>query len=258
LALRRQLKFLLWNVNCPSLSGTGQRRRGYPGDLLNRVEPAFSKNPTVIDRAWGTGRRATFKIEIKNSLEVVMPSRNESTRAIARLQLETPISDDTSLVKLEQQAAAYVREAKRRAPSEPAELVSSVVDAVARDYFRHAVEKYRKRMRRALPVLLLLSAMTLFAAPAIAQTDYDGAWNVTVITRTGSCQPTASYPLVVADGNVSGAADLSGSVGRNGVVRASLRGAFANGQLSGNAGSGRWNAASAGMPCSGRWMATRP
>jgi hypothetical protein len=186
-----------------------------------------------------------------------MPSRNESTRAIARLQLETPICDDASLLELQEQAADYVREAKRRAPSEPDELVSSVLDAVARDYFRHAINKQRKGARRTLPILLVLSAMTLFAAPAIAQTDYDGVWNVTVITGTGSCQPTTSYPLVVADGSVSGAADLSGSVGRNGVVRASLRGAFANGQLHGNAGSGRWNSASAGMPCSGRWMATR-
>jgi hypothetical protein len=186
-----------------------------------------------------------------------MPSRNESTRATARLQQETPISDDASLLELQEQAADYVREAKRRAPSEPDELVSSVLDAVARDYFRHAIRRQLKRARGALPALLLLSATTLLAVPAIAQTDYDGAWNVTVITRTGSCQPTTSYPLVVADGNVSGAADLSGSVGRNGLVRASLRGAHANGQLSGNAGSGRWNSASAGMPCSGRWSATR-
>ena len=186
-----------------------------------------------------------------------MPSRNESTRAIARLQLETPISDDASLLRLQEQVSAYVREARRRAPSEPDELVSSVVDAVARAYFRHAIEKQRRRMRRTLPALLVLSAMTLFVAPAFAQTDYDGAWNVTVTTRTGSCQPTTSYPLVVADGTVSGAADLSGSVGRNGMVRASLRGAFANGHLHGNAGSGRWNSASAGMPCSGRWTATR-
>jgi hypothetical protein len=186
-----------------------------------------------------------------------MPSRNESTRAIARLQLETPISGDADLLELEDQAAEYIREARRRAPSEPDELVSSVLDAVARDYFRHAIEKQRKRARRALPVLLMLSALTLFAAPAFAQTDYDGAWNVTVVTKTGSCQPTAFYPLVVTDGSVSGAADLSGSVGRNGMVRASLRGAHASGQLSGNAGSGRWNSASAGMPCSGRWMATK-
>jgi hypothetical protein len=186
-----------------------------------------------------------------------MPARNESTRAITRLQLETPISDDAGLRKLQAQASEYVREAKRRAPSDPDELVSSVVDAVARAYFRHAIQKQRKRMRRALPVLLLLSAITLFAAPAIAHTDYDGTWSVTVVTRTGSCQPTAFYPLVVTDGTVSGAADLSGSVGRNGAVRASLKGAFANGQLSGNAGSGRWNSASAGMPCSGRWTATK-
>jgi hypothetical protein len=127
--------------------------------------------------------------------------------------------------------------------------------AIAR--LRHVIEKQQKRARRALTILPVLSAMTLFAAPAIAQTDYDGIWTVTVITRTGSCQPTTSYPLVVTDGSVSGAADLSGSVGRNGMVRASLRGAHASGQLSGNAGSGRWNSASAGMPCSGQWMATR-
>ncbi|MEA2940194.1 MAG: hypothetical protein QOD09_723 [Bradyrhizobium sp.] len=114
-----------------------------------------------------------------------MPARNESTRAIARLQLETPISDDASLLKLQEQAADYVREAKRRAPSEPDELVSSVLDAVARDYFRHAIKKQRTRRRRVLPVLLLLSAMTLFAAPAIAQTEFDGVWNVTVLP---SCQ----------------------------------------------------------------------
>jgi hypothetical protein len=195
--------------------------------------------------------------KIKTAWRFLMPPRNESTRGIARIQLETPVSVDASLLELQEQAAEYVREAKRRAPSEPNELVSAVVDAVARDYFRHAIEKQRKRARRALPVLLMLSAMTLFAAPALAQTDYDGAWNVTLITRTGSCQPTTSYPLVVTDGNVSGAADLSGSVGRNGVVRASLGGAFANGQLHGNAGSGRWNSASAGMPCSGRWTATK-
>jgi hypothetical protein len=85
--------------------------------------------------------------QIKTAWRFVMPPRNESTRAIARLQLETPISDDASLLKLQGQAADYVREAKRRAPSEPDELVSSVVDAVARDYFRHAVKKQQKRTR---------------------------------------------------------------------------------------------------------------
>ena len=76
-----------------------------------------------------------------------MPLRNESARAQARLHLETPISDDASLHRLQEQVADYVREAKRRDGSEPDELVSSVVDAVARDYFRHAIKKQRKGTR---------------------------------------------------------------------------------------------------------------
>ena len=73
-----------------------------------------------------------------------MPSRKEAAPARTWLQLETPVIEDASLLKLQEQAADYVREAKRRNPSEPDELVSSVVDAVARDYFRHVVQKRRK------------------------------------------------------------------------------------------------------------------
>ncbi len=76
-----------------------------------------------------------------------MSSRNESARAHARLQLETPISDDANLLNLQKQVEDFVREAKHRAPSEPNELVSTVLDTVARDYFRHAVLKQRRRAR---------------------------------------------------------------------------------------------------------------
>jgi hypothetical protein len=74
-----------------------------------------------------------------------MPSRNESVRAHARLELETSISDDASLLKLQEQAAEYVREARRSDPSEPNELISIVVDAVARNYFEHTIRKNRYR-----------------------------------------------------------------------------------------------------------------
>jgi len=74
-----------------------------------------------------------------------MPSRNECERARARLQRETPISDDASLLVLQEQAAEYVRESKRRDTSEPAELIASVVDAVARGYFQHVL---RNKLRR--------------------------------------------------------------------------------------------------------------
>ena len=95
------------------------------------------------------------------------------------------------------------------------------------------------------------------AGPALAQTPYDGMWDVTIETKAGSCEPTAQYRLTVRDGKVSGAADISGTVAHEGMVKVSLNGAYANGQLVGKTGSGRWNAASAGKPCSGRWQATK-
>jgi hypothetical protein len=114
------------------------------------------------------------------------------------------------------------------------------------------------RLNRSSIVLLASAISVAVAAPAMAQTPYDGLWNVTIVTKTGSCEPSARSTLSVADGKVSAAgADVSGSIGREGVVRVSINGAYANGQLSGNAGSGKWNGASAGIPCSGRWEASR-
>ena len=104
----------------------------------------------------------------------------------------------------------------------------------------------------------LASAAALAAAPASAQTPYDGLWQVTVVTKTGSCDAQSTSTVTVTDGKVSGSgAPISGSVGSGGLVRVSINGAYANGQLSGNSGSGKWNGASAGVPCSGRWEASR-
>jgi hypothetical protein len=112
---------------------------------------------------------------------------------------------------------------------------------------------------RTLFVLSALAAGTSIAAgPATAQTPYDGLWQVTFVTKTGSCEATARYPVTVADGKVTAAgAPISGTVGSGGAVRVSFSGASANGQLSGSAGSGKWNGASGGIPCSGRWEASR-
>jgi hypothetical protein len=70
-----------------------------------------------------------------------MPSRSESMRARERLQSATPSCDDASLLKLDEEVAEYVREAKRRDALGPDELVSTVVDAVARNYFLHMLRK---------------------------------------------------------------------------------------------------------------------
>jgi hypothetical protein len=69
-----------------------------------------------------------------------MSSRIECARARARarLQQETPIADDASLLAWQEEAAAIVRGAKQRLGSEFDELPSMVLDEVARSYFRHA------------------------------------------------------------------------------------------------------------------------
>jgi len=93
-------------------------------------------------------------------------------------------------------------------------------------------------------------------APALAQQPYEALWQVTVVTKSGSCDAQTTSTLTVSDGKISGG-PISGSVGSGGLVRVSINGAYANGQLSGNSGSGKWNGASAGVPCSGRWEASR-
>jgi hypothetical protein len=70
-----------------------------------------------------------------------MPTRRETTRAREWLRLAAPTSDGASLAKLEEDVACYLREAKRRDEGQPEELVSTVVDAVGRSYFRYILRK---------------------------------------------------------------------------------------------------------------------
>jgi hypothetical protein len=77
-----------------------------------------------------------------------LTKRIDTRPRISKLQLEAPIPDDANLLELEDQAANYIREAKRREPAENKELVSIVVDAVPRNYFEHAIRKQQQRARR--------------------------------------------------------------------------------------------------------------
>ena len=116
----------------------------------------------------------------------------------------------------------------------------------------------RRTRIRVLFFAPLLAAAGLAAGPVSAQQPYDGLWHVTVVTKTGSCDAQTTSTLTVSEGKISSAGGpVSGSVGSGGLVRVSINGAYANGQLSGNSGSGKWNGASAGVPCSGRWEASR-
>ena len=91
------------------------------------------------------GRTAIFKIQKLKTILEVLSCPYETNRHGRRygFNWKTPIYDDASLHKLQEQVADYVREAKHRDPSEPNELISTVLDEVARDYFRHAIRKQR-------------------------------------------------------------------------------------------------------------------
>jgi hypothetical protein len=116
----------------------------------------------------------------------------------------------------------------------------------------------RRSRIRVLFSASLFAAASLGTAPVSAQQPYDGLWQVTVVTKTGSCDAQTTSTLTVTEGKVSSSgAPISGSVGSGGLVRVSINGAYANGQLSGKSGSGKWNGASGGIPCSGRWEASR-
>lgn len=112
------------------------------------------------------------------------------------------------------------------------------------------------RIHSTLFVATFVTAATLASVPASAQSPYDGLWQVTVVTKSGSCDAQTTSTVNVMDGKISGG-PVSGTVGNGGLVRVSINGAYANGQLSGNSGSGKWNGASAGVACSGRWEAAR-
>ena len=70
-----------------------------------------------------------------------MSSRNQHARAQAqaRLERQTPIGDDARLLPLQEEVATIVREAKRRDRTGTDELVSTVIDKIARAYFRYAL-----------------------------------------------------------------------------------------------------------------------
>jgi hypothetical protein len=78
-----------------------------------------------------------------------------------------------------------------------------------------------------LNVRTLIPLLLLMTAPALAGTPYDGVWDVTIETKAGSCESSAQYHLTVQDGKFSGPADIAGTVAHEGMVKATLNGAYA-------------------------------
>ena len=75
-----------------------------------------------------------------------MPSRSDCARE--RLQLAAPISDDASLSKLKNDVAELLREARRDDAIGTDELVSTVINIVARKYFQHILRRQARATAR--------------------------------------------------------------------------------------------------------------
>jgi hypothetical protein len=74
-------------------------------------------------------------------------------RARERLELAAPMSDEASLSILKEDVAEFLREAKRKDEAGADELISKVVDEIARKYFRHALRRQARMtpLRRRTP-----------------------------------------------------------------------------------------------------------
>ena len=132
-----ELPEIFVNVRNPTLPSTLVRTISRTGN-----QPASRRASTVIDRAWENWPPSSDLQDqkLKTFWRSSCPHEmNTRAQAQVRLQQETPITDDASLLPLQEEAAAIVREAKRRDPSGTDELVSTVLDEVARSYFRHAL-----------------------------------------------------------------------------------------------------------------------
>jgi len=118
---------------------------------------------------------------------------------------------------------------------------------------------------RAATVATVL-AVAAGSAPLPAHAaSFDGPWSVVVVTRSGTCDPTYRYGLMIQGGRVTylggGSVSVSGSVSPSGAVRVSVssgnQSASGSGQLSNGRGSGTWSGRSASGNCSGTWSASQ-
>ena len=112
-----------------------------------------------------------------------------------------------------------------------------------------------------LATALLLVCSPTNAARRVGVASYDGTWSVAIYTLRGNCGSVRVAVRIVGGRMYSEdqSYQVSGTVGANGVVRASVAGAgrsaAGSGRLSGNSGSGSWR--SSRGECSGSWSASR-
>jgi hypothetical protein len=122
----------------------------------------------------------------------------------------------------------------------------------------------RSALRACLGASALALACVTAAAPAVAQSRFDGTWSVVIMTRGGACQSGIRYGVQIINGQVvggEGGASVQGHVSPGGGVRVSVQagGQWANGagHLNPMQGGGVWRGQGSAGYCQGTWVAQR-
>jgi hypothetical protein len=120
-----------------------------------------------------------------------------------------------------------------------------------------------------MSVRLFLAAVALVAtyapAPAAAGANFDGNWNVLIVTSSGPCDRSYRFGLSIRNGDIfyngSAPVNLKGRVSGNGSLRvqvsAGTQNAAGAGRLSRDYGRGHWRGTGASDVCAGSWTAER-
>jgi len=104
------------------------------------------------------------------------------------------------------------------------------------------------------------------AAPSASAAPFDGPWSVTVVTRSGQCEGSYRYGVLISGGRVSylggGGVAVSGRVSPSGAVSVSVAAsgnrAHGTGRLSARGtGGGTWRGSGPSGACAGSWSASR-
>jgi len=119
------------------------------------------------------------------------------------------------------------------------------------------------------PVRSFLTALALVTAgapaPVSARGNFDGNWNVLIVTNSGPCDRAYRFGLAIRNGDVlyngSTPVNVDGRVNGNGSVRvriwAGSQSANGAGRLSRDYGRGYWRGAGSSGSCAGSWTAER-
>jgi hypothetical protein len=118
---------------------------------------------------------------------------------------------------------------------------------------------------RAVMVTTALAVSAAAGVPSASAASFDGPWSVLVVPRSGPCDQSYRYGLMIRGGRVSylggGAVSVSGTVSRNGRVSVSVstggQSAYGSGRLANGRGSGTWRGQGSGGACAGVWSASQ-